>query len=55
MKKTARTKPRGTSTKKAVQRIVKESIAETLASTPKGAWKSWHQLWEESCKTGNKL
>jgi hypothetical protein len=44
------TKPRSTGTKKFAKRIVKESIAEVLATAPKGAWKSWPQLWEEAGK-----
>ena len=50
MKKPTRAKPRSNSTKKFVKRIVKESIAEVLATAPKGAWKSWPQLWEEAGK-----
>ena len=50
MKKTPRTKARSTGTKKFVKLIVKESIAEVLATTPKSAWKSWPQLWEEAEK-----
>jgi hypothetical protein len=49
-KKTSRTKPRSTGTKKVVQRIAKESIAEVLATAPKGAWKSWPELWREAGK-----
>lgn len=54
MKKPPRTKPRSTGTKKFVKRIVKDAITETLATAPKGAWKSWHQLWEEASATGSK-
>ena len=53
MKKAPRTKPRSTGTKKFVKRIVKESIAEVLATTPKGAWKSWPELWKEYPKSGD--
>jgi hypothetical protein len=35
---------------KAVKRIVKDAITETLATAPKGAWKSWTQLWKEAGK-----
>jgi hypothetical protein len=50
MKKKPRTKSSSTATQKAVKRIMKESIAEVLAKTPKSAWKSWPQLWEEAGK-----
>jgi len=50
VKKTPRTKPRSNGTKKFVKRIVKECIAEVLATAPKGVWKSWPQLWEEAGK-----
>jgi hypothetical protein len=50
MKRPPRTKPRGTGTKKFVKRIVKESIAEVLANTPKDAWTGLAKLWEEAGK-----
>jgi hypothetical protein len=50
MKKTARTKSSGTATQKAVKRIMKESIAEVLANTPKDAWTGLAKLWEEAGK-----
>lgn len=45
-----RAKSASTGTKKFVKRIVKDAITETLATAPKSAWKSWHQLWEEAAK-----
>ncbi len=45
--------PRSNGTKKFVKRIVKESIAEVLATAPKSAWKSWPELWREYPKSGN--
>ncbi len=51
MKKTPRPKSRSTATRKAVKRIMKESIAEVLANTPKDAWKGWTKLWQEAGKT----
>ncbi len=48
--KTSRTKSRRTATQKAVKRIMKESIADVLANTPKDAWTGLAKLWEEAGK-----
>jgi hypothetical protein len=50
MKKRPRTKSSRTATQKAVKRIMKESVAEVLANTPKDAWTGLAKLWEEAGK-----
>jgi hypothetical protein len=46
--KTQCIKSRRNGTKKAVRRIVKQAVAETLASVPPESFKGWHELWREA-------
>ena len=48
--KKPRAKPSSTATQEAVKHIMKESIAEVLANTPKHAWTGLAKLWEEAGK-----
>jgi hypothetical protein len=54
MKEKPRSKSSSTATKRAVRRIMKESIAEVLASTPKRDLKSWSEVLKEAARNPSK-